>query len=38
MTLSLPIVRDFIEDLTNAFPPRRMPVPDRTSEEESGLD
>jgi formate dehydrogenase iron-sulfur subunit len=38
MTLSLPIVGGALRDLTNAFPPRRMPVPDQESERESGID
>ena len=37
MTLALPIVGEVIDELTNAFPPRRMPVPDRHTEEQSGI-
>ena len=37
MTRSLPIIGDVIDELTNAFPPRRMPVPDRRIEEQSGI-
>src|SRR5882724_1585126 len=37
MTLSLPIVQESLEELANAFPPRRRAVPDRATEQETGI-
>jgi formate dehydrogenase iron-sulfur subunit len=38
MTLALPIIGEAVDQITNAFPPRRRPVPSRATENELGID